>query len=571
MRQSLLGCALFILFSCSSVAGPDDFTRADSLRGGLTPFRTCYDIRFYHLDVRIDPSTKSVQGSNSLTFLTNETFQTLQVDLFPNMNITKVAANDGSVLNFRREHGAVFVTFPRPVRKGDVRTIRIEYGGQPVAAERPPWSGGFIWTTDGDGNPWIAVACQGTGASLWWPNKDHQADEPDSMLISVTVPKDLIDVSNGRLRRVTRLPDGWSRFDWFVANPINNYNVTINIGRYEHFSDAYTRRGKTLTLDYYVLPANLERAKKQFAQVKPMLDSFEKYFGDYPFEDDGFKLIETPYLGMEHQSAIAYGNQFLNGYAGTAQSAVGPASKEGLLFDFIIIHEAAHEWWGNSVTSKDIADMWIHESFGAYAEALYVEDQWGREAGLDYVNAKKAGVQNTEPVIGVYGVNNGGSRDMYNKGQLILNTLRSVVDNDDLWFSVIKGLATDFRHQTVTAEDVFGYTNAKTGRDLTPVFDQYFRRPDIPQLDVYIVRKGTDVTMQYRWIASVKEFNMPVKVTTAPGTYEVISPTTAWQTMTLGDLDPRDFRMADDLFYATLNLEWAYLDPGKADKSYIRR
>ncbi len=273
--------------------------------------------------------------------------------------------------------------FPKAL-KGTRHALTVYYSGKPIVARRPPWDGGFTWDHDAQGNPWVVVTCEGTGASLWWPNKDHQSDEPDNMTISVTVPPGSEDISNGRLRRGPCCPDGWIRYDWFVSYPINNYCVTVNVGKYAHFSDVYKGEDGPVTLDYYVLPPNFEKAKKQFQQVKTMMAVYEKYFGKYPFYRDGYKLVECPHTGMEHQSCVAYGNRYLGGYRGRAPSA------DGLKFDFIIIHESAHEWWGNSVTAKDVADMWIHESFGAYAESLYVEDQFGRAAALKYINGKKS-------------------------------------------------------------------------------------------------------------------------------------------------------------------------------------
>ncbi|HEX9653365.1 MAG TPA: M1 family metallopeptidase, partial [bacterium] len=425
----------------------------------------------------------------------------------------------------------------------------------PIVAQRPPWDGGFTWEHDKAGNPWVVVTCQGTGASLWWPNKDHQADEPDSMMISITVPPGLENISNGRLRARTVLPDSWTRCDWFVSYPINNYNVTINIGKYSHFSEWYVSNGDSLSLDYYVMPENLEKAKSHFKQVKPMMACFEKFFGKYPFPRDGYKLVESPHTGMEHQSAVAYGNLYLGGYRGRTWSEVG------LKFDFIIIHETAHEWWGNSVTSKDIADMWIHESFGAYAEALFIECQWGRQESLKYINGKKPSVVNDRPIIGAYGVHKSGSGDMYDKGQLVLNTLRSVINNDPLWFSILHGLAETFKYQTITADDIFNYINEKTGQDLTYFFNQYFRHSNVPLLMVETRKKGKSVEARYKWQADVPDFRMPIKVSTAPNKFQFITPTTEWQTIGLKGLNPEDFRMAGDLFYVDMKLNWVYLDP----------
>jgi aminopeptidase N len=556
--QKMLSMLTFgLAFSLSCVLAqpkPPPFTRADTLRGMLSPERTCYDLTYYHLDVKVNPADQSIRGWNDIYFRVMNAFSRMQIDLFKNMEIEKIVLDDGSPALFTREFNAVFVDLPKTLDKESMHHIKIFYGGIPTVASRPPWDGGLTWAKDSSGNPWVVVTCQGTGASLWWPNKDHQADKPDSMLISIAVPKGLTDISNGRLRAVTQLSGGWTRYDWFVSYPINNYCVTINVGKYAHFSDTYGS-DPALTLDYYVLPHNLEQAKKTFEQVKPMMAAYEKYFGKYPFYRDGYKLIECPHTGMEHQSAVAYGNLWLGGYRGFAPSAVG------LKFDFIIIHESAHEWWGNGVTSKDVADMWIHESFGAYAEALFVENQWGYDEALKYINGKKPNVRNTEPIIGKYGVQNEGSGDMYDKGQLVLNTLRSVIDNDSLWFSILKGLMEKFHYTTITAEDVIGFVNEKTGKDYNYFFNQYLRATKVPQLEVSLTFKGDSVMATYRWNADAQEFRMPVKVTTAPGKFEFIYPTTSWQRMNVAWMEPADFRVDENRFYVNVRLSWRYMDP----------
>jgi aminopeptidase N len=535
------------------------FARADSLRGGLTHLRTCYDVTYYHLDVKVDTLTKSIEGSNRIAFRVVEPFDKMQVDLFENMKIDKIMFDDGTPLQHEREHNAVFITVPGMLEPNTHHEIMIHYSGKPMVAKRPPWEGGFVWANDKEGNPWIAVTCQGTGASLWWPNKDHQSDEPDSMTIGVTVPEGLMNISNGRLRSKTSLPNGWTRYDWFVSYPINNYNVTLNIGKFVHFRDFYID-GDTLTLDYYVMPDNLEMARKQFEQVGPMLGCFEKYFGRYPFPRDGFKLVESPHLGMEHQSAIAYGNRYVQGYKGTASSEVG------LTFDFVIIHETAHEWWGNSVTSEDIADMWIHESFGAYAEALYVECLHGYDKALSYINGKKTKILNRKPIIGVYGVNQEGSRDMYNKGQLVLNTLRHVINDDKLWWEIIFGLANEFKHQILTADDIVNYVNDIAGEDYTYFFDQYLKYPRLPELEVKLTVNEGNATLDYKWDADVQDFRMPIKVTTSREEYEFIRPTTSSQSIELDGIKPEEFGIAEHLFYVDIQQEVVYVDPSKDEQ-----
>lgn len=540
------------------------FTRADTLRGMLTPVRTCYDVTFYHLDVRIDTTTKSIKGSNTITFRAMDDFDRMQVDLFANLDVDAITL-DGTPAMWEREFNAVFVNLPRKVNKGSIHALRFSYSGTPQIAVNPPWQGGVTWRHDKEGNPWICVTCQGTGASIWWPNKDHQSDEPDSMMISITVPPGLEDVSNGKLRSVTTLPDGWKRYDWFVSNPINNYNVTLNIGKFAHFSDTYKGEAHEIPLNYYVMPENLEKAQVQFQQVKSMLKCFENFFGPYQFWNDGYKLIESPHNGMEHQSAVAYGNGYIEGYRGRASSAVG------LKFDFIIVHESAHEWWGNSLTSSDIADMWMHESFGAYAEAVYVECMWGKEEALKYINGKKTNVRNDRPIIGIYNIQYQGSGDMYDKGQLVLNTLRSVIDNDKLWWDILRGFATKYRKSIVKAEYFFDYVNEKTGKDFSSFFDQYLKHTKIPLLQAFVTKKGDDVTLMYRWDAEVQNFDMPVKVTTAPGKFAFIHPTTAWTTMKLDLKDPSEFKVAENLFYIDTRIGRSYVDPNTPERPMRRR
>jgi aminopeptidase N len=530
-------------------------TREEILRGNLGPLRTCYDVTAYHLDVRVDPETKSVKGSNQIEFKTMTDFETMQVDLFSNLAVEKIVFDDRSPATFTRELNAMFVQLPEKVKRGSAHSVTIYYSGSPIVARRPPWQGGFTWEHDTNGNPWVVVTCEETGASLWWPNKDHPADEPENMTLSVTVPPGLEDISNGRLKSKTVLPDGWTRYDWVISYPINNYCVTVNIGKYAHFSDEYVSAdGEKLTLDYWVMPENLEKAKEQFKQVKLMLAAFEKYFGKYPFYRDGYKLIECPHTGMEHQTAVAYGNRYQGGYRGRSSSDVGRK------FDFIIVHESAHEWWGNSVTEKDPCDMWIHESFGAYAESLYVEDQWGHAEALKYINAKKRNVRNTRPIIPERNLNRKSDGDQYDKGQLILNTLRSVLNDDALWISIMRGLQQDFRYGNASSDDVFNYISKKSGKDLSYFFEQYFRHAAIPQLQIETKQEGDALAVRYRWQADVADFRMPVKVTTAPGKYEFVKPTANWQTLQLHGMKPAEFKVAEDLFY--VNVKWQVVGAG---------
>ena len=521
------------------------YTRADTLRGALRPERTCYDVTYYKLYIRLDTAQKSLIGSNEIHFKAVEDFSKLQIDLFENMKIINISFK-GKELAYHREFDAVFVDMAETVKAGSQGALIVNYYGQPTIAKRAPWDGGFTWSYDKNGKTWIGVSCEGIGASLWWPCKDYLGDEPDSMRISCNVPKGLRCVSNGReeSERVER--NGTTTFNWFVSYPINTYNVTLNVADYVTFHDTYTADdGSVLDLDYYVLPYNLEKAKAQFTQVKPMLKCYEKYLGKYPFWNDGYALVETPYLGMEHQGAISYGNRYLTGYAGSDYSRIG------LDFDYIIIHESGHEWWGNNVSCKDIADMWIHESFCTYTEAIYVECMFGYETALKYLTAKKAHVGNKGTIVGKYDVNEEGDGDMYNKGALFLNTLRHIVNNDTLWWATIKGMCdTTFKMKNVGYDDVVNYFNKKTGLNLTPLFEQYLKHPAIPVFEYSLVNtNGKEYQLRYKWKADVSDFKMPLYISTKKKQEQRLDATTKEQTLTLKLRKPEDFQILDDLMY----------------------
>ncbi len=525
------------------------FSRADTLRGSLSPLRSCFDVTYYHLDIRIDTMNESLSGYNDIWFKVTENTSRLQLDLFSNMEIRKVMLDDSVETGISREFNAFFVDLPGTLFSGSRHHLTVYYGGSPQIGKMLPWDGGFKWTKDQDGNPWIAVACQGKGASLWWPNKDHQSDEPDSMLISVSVPSGLMEVSNGRLRNKKELRGGFTRYDWFVSKPVNNYNVTINIGNYVHFNDVYVNGSDSLTLDYYVMPYNLEKAKKQFSQVKPMLSCFERYFGKYPFYADGYKLVEAPYLGMEHQSCVAYGNRYQNGYFGMDYSGAG------IEFDYIIIHESAHEWWGNSITTCDIADMWVHEGFASYAEVLYTECMYDSAKAAAYIRGQEKKIGNREPVIGPYGVNEEGSGDMYPKGLALLSTLRNVIRNDSMWFDILKGLQHEFRYQTVTSAQVEAFISQRARMDLKYVFDQYLRSTKIPVLEIRHAEGSGEGMLEFRWNGVVDGFNMPVLAMIASNSSILIHPTMEWQQLK-SSLSMQDtFKNTDRLFYIKLKME----------------
>lgn len=532
------------LCSAQLMDGPHPYTRADTLRGKLTPLRSCYDLNYYHLDVKVDIDNKFISGSNEFRFTATQNFTQLQFDLFSNLNVDKVVYKDQN-LKFSREFNAVFVTFPKTISKGTKASFTIFYSGKPVIAKRPPWDGGFIFSKDKSGNPWVSVACQGFGASSWWPNKDHQSDEVDSMLISISVPKGLQDVSNGRLRSIVQQADNYTQYNWFVANPINNYNVTLYIGKYAHWTDEYKGEKGKLSLDFWSLKEDSTKARPHWdADVKPMLRYFEHWFGPYPFYEDGYKLVQAPHLGMEHQSAIAYGNGFKMGYLGNDLSGSG----WGLKFDFITIHESGHEWFGNNITTRDIADMWVHESFTNYSEALFTESKYGKEASTAYVKGIRDNIKNDRPIIGHYDVNSEGSGDMYYKGANMLHLIRQLINNDDKFRSVLRGLNKTFYHKTVTTKEVEDYISAQSGLKLNKIFDQYLRYKDIPVLE-YQISGGQ---LRYRWLADVKSFDMPVKVSLAPGTFSYIQPSATWKNIPVDSKITTQSFTADPNFYINL-------------------
>ena len=510
---------LNIGFSQGLLTEKNNFTRQDTLRGSITPEREWWDLTFYHLDIDVKPEEKYISGKNTIHYKVLKANTIMQIDLQPPMQIEKIVQND-KILSFRSEGNAHFVTLKDSQKKGAIHSITVYYKGRPREAKRAPWDGGLSWKKDNNGKHFIATSCQGLGASVWWPNKDHMYDEVDSMLISVTNPKGLTNVSNGRLRQFVENNDNTVTSHWFVSNPINNYGVNINIGDYVNFSETYKGENGNLDLDYWVLSYNLEKAQEHFEDVPKMIKAFEYWFGPYPFYEDSFKLVEVPYLGMEHQSSVTYGNQYKKGYLGTDLSRTG----WGLKFDFIIIHEAGHEWFANSITYKDIADMWIHEGFTAYSENLFLDFHYGKEASADYVIGTRANVQNDRPIIGQYHVNNEGSSDMYYKGANMLHTLRQLVEDDQLWRQILRGLNSKFYHQTVTTKQIENYISNKTGKDLTAFFNQYLRDTRIPTLE-YRIDNGK---LKFRYVDIVDDFDMPIEVK-IDGKTEWIFPNSEWK------------------------------------------
>jgi aminopeptidase N len=512
---------------------PPEPTRADILRGEYGRYRANNDLLYYHLDIRVDPARKLVSGKNTIRFRMLSDDTRIQIDLYANLNVDRIVMGE-TELRYERELGAVFIDFPETLRAGREYAIDFHYSGTPEQSGR---FGGFVFQTTESGRTWIYTACEGQGSSIWWPSKDQWRDEPERMDISVAVPNALTNVSNGRFQGKTDLGDGFTRWDYRVHYPINSYNVSINVTDYVHFSDSLGE----LTMDFFVTPENLEKAKVQFAQAKPMMEAFVTYFGDYPFPRDGYKLIEVPYSGMEHQSAVTYGNRFANGYLERDWTGVGVSLK----FDFIIIHESAHEWFGNAVSAADVSDMWIQEGWTTYLEGMYVEALFGYDDALKYVNGYKARVQNRTPIITPRGIHRTPPQDMYFKGALFLHTLRSVVNDDAKWWALVRDVYQHFKYRNIMTEELIAYMNERTGLRLDPIFDQYLRHTALPVLELRFDEAGG--TVDYRWRADVATFDMPVRVGSADD-WRLIRPTTEWQTLR-SRLAPEAFAVATDLYF----------------------
>ncbi|MVT11219.1 M1 family metallopeptidase [Chitinophaga tropicalis] len=537
--RGFLMISLVLLTALTAGAQQTTFTRADTLRGTITPPRAWWDVKVYDLHVKLEMGDSSLTGFNAITYRVLKVDSLMQIDLQTPMEIDSIV-QDKQSLDYVREGNAIFVKTKAKQLKGKDKKIIVFYHGKPRQAVNPPWDGGIIWRKDNQGRPWIATACQGLGASVWWPNKDHQSDEPEKMTISVTTPPELVDVSNGKLKKKVIEKDGNITWVWAVNNPINNYDVALNIGHYVEFKDTYSGEGGKLELGFWVLDYNVDTAKQHFAVVKPMLKCFEFWFGKYPFYKDSYKLVESPHLGMEHQSAVAYGNKFQMGYKGTDLSGSG----WGLKWDFIIVHESGHEWFGNNITTKDIADMWVHESFTNYSETLFTECQYGREAAFEYVTGTRKNIKNDIPIIGPYGVNVEGSGDMYYKGGNMLHTIRQVVNNDYVFRDILRGLNKTFWHQTVTTRQIEEYFNQKTNMNFNKVFEQYLTHTSIPTLEYHF--NGSQ--LQFRWVTDVENFNMPVKVTLGDDGYRFIYPGKQWQSTNFTLSDKKKFKV-DPNFY----------------------
>ncbi|MGL2963477.1 M1 family metallopeptidase [Flavobacterium sp. RSB2_4_14] len=532
---------LFLLFGFQIAYSQETFTRKDTLQGGLPFERTCFDVLRYDLNITVKPEEKWIFGANEITFKIIEPTKKIQLDLFENIIIDGISSINFGKLEWKREYNAVFINFNNLLEKDSIYTIKFSYYGNPIVAKNAPWDGGFVWNKDQNGKPFIGVAVQGTGASLWFPCKDSQSDEPDfGVTIKVAVPNDLMNVSNGRFMGSTDLKNGYTRWDWEVKNPINNYDITVNIADYVHIHDNY----KGLDLDYYVLRENETKAKIHFEEVKPMMDCFQSKFGEYPFKNDGYKLVETPYLGMEHQSAVAYGNKYMKGYLGDDLSG----TEIGLSFDYIIIHESGHEWFGNSITSRDIADLWIHEAFTMYSESVYVECQLGYEKVMEYVNGLRYSVENDKPIIGSYGVNNEGSVDMYYKGALMLNTVRHVINDDTKWWKLLFDYYNTFKYKIIDSETVINFFNKESGMNLTPIFNHYLQKTTIPKLDLKITKGKLDC----RWTDVDTSFTMPIDVIINNKTIR-IDPKSEWTSTKIKIRDIKKVQVLTNHFYVLTN------------------
>ena len=523
-----------VLFSQGIMGDKTEFSRQDTLRGSITKERSWWDLNRYHLDISVKPEQKFISGSNKISYTVLKSHDLMQIDLQTPLRLTK-ATQDNSELEIIHDGNAHFIKLKKKQNIGSKEELVVHYEGNPRVAVRAPWDGGISWEKDKNGNHFIASSCQGLGASVWWPNKDHMYDEPESMLMSVNVPKGLTNVSNGRLIKVDELSDS-TTFHWEVVNPINNYGVNINIADYVNFSEIYEGEKGKLDMDYYVLSYNLEKAKVHFIDAIKTMQAFEHWFGPYPFYEDSFKLVETPYLGMEHQSSVTYGNKYRKGYLGRDLSGTG----WGLKFDYIIIHETGHEWFANNITYKDIADMWVHEGFTTYSENLFVDYHYGKKAASEYVIGTRRNIRNLKPIIGPYNVNKGGSSDMYAKGANLLHTLRQITGNDVRWRKILRGLNSEFYHQTVTTSQIENYISKKMKMNLNPFFNQYLRDNRIPTLQ-YSIKNNV---LKFRWTDVIDNFEMPMELIVNEKNIRIF-PTKEWKELKLKS----DNFIFDDNYY----------------------
>ncbi len=504
-NAGIAGGFVYLQNDAENPSKDDQFTEQERLRGSVTPERQWWDLLHYDLAINIDPEARTIKGSNAIRFKVLKPETQLQIDLQSPLQITSVRFND-TELTYTRNENVYLIHFPQPLPIDATQTIKIQFEGKPTESKNPPWSGGFSWQKSKTGKHFIATSCQGIGSSIWWPCKDHGYDEPDQGVdVTLTVPDDLVAVSNGRLiKQESNADEETKSFHWRVTNPINNYSINANIGDYVHFNDDFVGENGKLDMDYWVLREDLDVAKSHFKEAPRTIAAFEHWFGPYPFYEDSYKLVEVPYLGMEHQSSVTYGNGYRNGYRGRDLSGTGV----GLKFDFIIVHESGHEWFGNNISMKDAADMWIHESFTNYSENLFVEFHFTQKEAEDYVIGCRKSIRNDSPIIGVYGVNNSGSGDMYYKGGNMLHTLRHMINDTPKWRGILRGLNKKFWHQTVTTQQVEDYLSQQSGMDLSKFFDQYLRTTKIPVFDY----KVNNNQLEYRFTNVVEGFSIPIRV-----------------------------------------------------------
>ncbi len=545
--------SLLILLGSLSLTAPaqsfkfsQKYTRHDSLRGTLGPGRTWWDVLKYDVWFTPNRADSTISGYNAIIYKVVGPQNFMQIDLQKPLLVDSAAFIDSKgkrsqvhLITAKRDSNCLFFNELPAQELNSINTFVVYYHGRPRIARFPPWDGGLIWKSDKNGNPWISIACQGLGASVWYPCKDHQSDEPDSAGLHITCPNDLVGVGNGRLRSKTANSNGTTTWNWAIVSPINSYCIIPYVGKYTHFGEVYQGENGPLDMDYWVLEENLEKAKTQFADAPKMMKAFEHWFGPYPFYKDSYKLVDAPHLGMEHQSATAYGNGYLNGYYGRDLSGTG----WGLKWDFIIIHESGHEWFANNITTKDIADMWVHEGFTNYSETLFTDYYFGKDAGNAYCQGIRKGIMNDIPIIGPYGVNQEGSGDMYPKAANMLHMIRQLVDDDEKFRMILRGLNRDFKWHTVTTQEIEDYINKQANKDFSRIFDQYLRNTKIPKL-TYKIKKGI---LTYKWTNCMEGFNMPVKVSLEKDKFTFINSTTSPQKVKI-NVKAEDFKV-DPNFY----------------------
>lgn len=518
----VLSCCL----SLPVIAQKKQFTKDDTLLGSNHAFRSWWDVLHYDLTIKPDYKTKTISGKNIITYsvLSEKEPFVLQLDLQEPMQIDCLLVDNKHYTEYKRENNRYILNLPIQQRY-EKHLIAVYFSGKPHEARNPPWDGGWVWKKDSLGNPWMSVACQGNGPSIWYPCKDLQSDESTASL-NIIVPDSLTGIGNGKLISTQKSSPqkGLTMYQWQVVNPINNYNIVPYIGKYTLIHDSIQGENGKLITDYWVLNYHKQKAIQHLKpNVTKTIKCFEHWFGPYPFYEDSYKIVEAPYLGMEHQSNVAYGNFYLNGYAGRDLSKSG----WGLKWDFIVVHESGHEWFGNSITAEDVADNWIHEGFTSYSEVLFTECEFGKEAGNDYCEGVKKSIDNDTPIIGKYGVHSEGSGDMYNKGSQVVHMIRQIINNDDTFIFLLHRLNAEFYHRTATTEQIEAIVNQVSQINLTPIFNQYLRTTQIPRLEYKLSKKK----LMYRYSNCIENFSMPLKIKADKEVW--ITPTTTWQTLAL--------------------------------------